>query len=92
MHGILPVALLTMGAIRNNTHGLSEIGAHPAALALADHHDGAHARHAAGSRSPACASASPTTLLGVLLGEMFASKHGLGAMIMNAMRCCRARK
>ena len=85
MHGILPVALLTMGAIRAippvylraaRTLRLSpgETIANvllPAALPEVF----------AGLRI-----GFSVTLLGVLLGEMFASKQGLGSMIMTDMQ------
>jgi NitT/TauT family transport system permease protein len=84
MHGILPVALLTMGAIR----------AIPAVYLRA-----ARALHLSPWQTVATVllpAALPevftglrigftVTLLGVLLGEMFASKQGLGSMIMNDM-------
>lgn len=84
MHGILPVALLTMGAIR----------AIPAVYLRA-----ARTLHLSAWQTlttvllPAALPEVFTglrigftaTLLGVLLGEMFASKAGLGYMIMNAM-------
>ncbi len=84
MHGILPVALLTMGAIR----------AIPPVYLRA-----AHTLHLSPWQTistvllPAALPEVFTglrigftvTLLGVLLGEMFASKFGLGAMIMADM-------
>jgi NitT/TauT family transport system permease protein len=84
MHGILPVALLTMGAIR----------AIPVVYLRA-----ARTLHLSPWQTittvllPAVLPEVFTglrigftvTLLGVLLGEMFASKLGLGAMVMNAM-------
>jgi NitT/TauT family transport system permease protein len=84
MHGILPVALLTMGAIR----------AIPQVYLRA-----ARSLHLSPWQTIATVllpAALPevftglrigftVTLLGVLLGEMFASKAGLGYMLMNAM-------
>jgi NitT/TauT family transport system permease protein len=84
LHGILPVALLTMGAIR---------AIPPVYLRSA------RALHLSPWQTIATVllpAALPevftglrigftVTLLGVLLGEMFASKAGLGYMIMNAM-------
>lgn len=84
MHGVLPVALLTMNAIRNippvylkaaRTLHLSRwqtIGSVllPATLPEV----------VAGLRI-----GFTLTLLGVLLAEMFASKHGLGFLMINAM-------
>jgi len=85
LHGILPVALLTMGAIR----------AIPAVYLRS-----ARTLHLSAWQTIATVllpAALPevftglrigftVTLLGVLLGEMFASKQGLGYMIMNAMQ------
>jgi NitT/TauT family transport system permease protein len=85
LHGILPVALLTMGAIR----------AIPTVYLRS-----ARALHLSPWQTIATVllpAALPevftglrigftVTLLGVLLGEMFASKAGLGYMIMNAMQ------
>jgi NitT/TauT family transport system permease protein len=84
MHGILPVALLTIGAIRAippvylraaRTLQLSPWQTITTVLlpaALPEVFTGLRIGFT-------------VTLLGVLLGEMFASKLGLGAMIMNAM-------
>jgi len=85
LHGILPVALLTMGAIRAippvylraaRTLQLSPwqtIGTVLLPAALPEVFTGLRIGFT-------------VTLLGVLLGEMFASKDGLGAMIMNAVQ------
>jgi len=85
LHGILPVALLTMGAIRAippvflraaRTLQLSPwqtIGTVLLPAALPEVFTGLRIGFT-------------VTLLGVLLGEMFASKEGLGAMIMNAVQ------
>jgi len=84
MHGILPVALLTMGAIRAipqvylrsaRTLHLSPWQTITTVLlpaALPEVFTGLRIGFT-------------VTLLGVLLGEMFASKLGLGSMIMNDM-------
>ncbi|HTS39588.1 MAG TPA: ABC transporter permease subunit [Xanthobacteraceae bacterium] len=85
MHGVLPVALLTMNAIRNippvylkaaRTLHLSEWQTivtvlFPATLPEV----------VAGLRI-----GFTLSLLGVLLAEMFASEHGLGSLIINAMQ------
>jgi NitT/TauT family transport system permease protein len=85
MHGVLPVALLTLGAIRNipSVHLKSARTLHlsqwqtiltvlfPATLPEV----------VAGLRI-----GFTLTLLGVLLAEMFAAKHGLGFLIINAMQ------
>ena len=84
MHGILPVALLTMGAIRAIPHVYLRAAR---TLQLSPW------QTIATVLLPAVLPEVFTglrigftvTLLGVLLGEMFASKQGLGAMIMNAM-------
>jgi NitT/TauT family transport system permease protein len=84
MHGILPVALLTMGAIRAIPHVYLRAAR---TLQLSPW------QTIATVLLPAVLPEVFTglrigftvTLLGVLLGEMFASKLGLGAMIMNAM-------
>jgi NitT/TauT family transport system permease protein len=85
LHGILPVALLTMGAIRAippvylraaRTLQLSPWQTISTVLlpaALPEVFTGLRIGFT-------------VTLLGVLLGEMFASKEGLGAMIMNAVQ------
>ena len=89
MHGVLPVALLTMSAIRNippvylksaRTLHLSQWQTiltvlFPATLPEA----------VAGLRI-----GFTLTLLGVLLAEMFAAKHGLGFLIINAMQLLQA--
>jgi NitT/TauT family transport system permease protein len=85
MHGVLPVALLTMNAIRNippvylksaRTLHLSEWQTISTVLFPA--------------MLPEIVSGLrigfTLTLLGVLLAEMFASKAGLGALIINAMQ------
>jgi NitT/TauT family transport system permease protein len=85
MHGILPVALLTMGAIR---------AIPPVYLRAARTLHLTPWQTIATVLLPAALPEVFTglrlgftvTLLGVLLGEMFASKQGLGAMIMNAMQ------
>jgi len=84
LHGILPVALLTMGAIRaippvylRSARALhlspwQTIGTVLLPAALPEVFTGLRIGFT-------------VTLLGVLLGEMFASKQGLGYLIMNAM-------
>jgi NitT/TauT family transport system permease protein len=85
MHGVLPVALLTMNAIRNIP---------PVYL------KSAQALHLSKWQVIATVLLPATlpevvaglrigftlTLLGVLLAEMFAAKHGLGSLIINAMQ------
>ena len=85
MHGVLPVALLTMSAIRNIP---------PVYL------KSAQALHLSKWQVIATVLLPATlpevvaglrigftlTLLGVLLAEMFAAKHGLGSLIINAMQ------
>jgi NitT/TauT family transport system permease protein len=89
MHGVLPVALLTMNAIRNippvylksaRTLHLSKWQSiltvlFPATLPEV----------VAGLRI-----GFTLTLLGVLLAEMFAAKHGMGFLIINAMQLLQA--
>lgn len=89
MHGVLPVALLTMAAIRNippvylksaRTLQLTRWQTiftvlFPATLPEV----------VAGLRI-----GFTLTLLGVLLAEMFAAKHGLGSLIINAMQLLQA--
>ena len=89
MHGVLPVALLTMSAIRNippvylksartlHLSGWQTIVTmlFPAALP----------EIVAGLRN-----GFTLTLLGVLLAEMFAAKQGLGSLIINAMQLMQA--
>jgi NitT/TauT family transport system permease protein len=84
MHGVLPVALLTMGAIR----AIPQVYLRTArSLRLTPWQaiftvllPAALPEVFTGLRI-----GFTVTLLGVLLGEMFASKHGLGSMLMNAM-------
>jgi len=85
MHGILPVALLTMGAIR---------AIPPVYLRAARTLRLSAGETIANVLLPAALPEVFTglrigfsvTLLGVLLGEMFASKQGLGSMIMTDMQ------
>ena len=85
MHGILPVAIITMSAIRHippvylksaRTLHLSR-----AQLVLTVLFPAALPEIVAGLRI-----GFSLTLLGVLLAEMFAAKHGLGHLIVNAMQ------
>ena len=85
MHGILPVALLTMGAIRAIPQVYLRAARTLQLVAVADHHHRAAAGRTCRKCSPGLRIGFTVTLLGVLLGEMFASKLGLGSMIMNAM-------
>src|SRR5262249_24318423 len=89
MHGVLPVALLTMSAIRNiprvylksaRTLHLSPWQTIVTVLLPAALPEGM-----AGLRI-----GFSLTLLGVLLAEMFAAKHGMGALIINAMQLLQA--
>jgi NitT/TauT family transport system permease protein len=85
MHGVLPVALLTMGAIRNIP---------PVYLKSARAMNLSRSQTIATVLFPATLPEIVTgmrigftlTLLGVLLAEMFASKAGLGSLIINAMQ------
>ena len=91
LHGILPVALLTMGAIRAIPHVYLRAAR---TLQLTPW------QTIATVLIPATLPEVFTglrigftvTLLGVLLGEMFASKQGLGAMIMNAMQLAQSQE
>jgi NitT/TauT family transport system permease protein len=85
MHGILPVALLTMSAIRNvprvylksaRTLHLSAWQTIVSVLVPATLPEIVSGLRIGFS----------LTLLGVLLAEMFAAKHGMGFLIMNAMQ------
>ncbi len=84
MHGILPVALLTMGAIRAippvYLRAARTLQLSPWQTIMTVLLPAALPEVFTGLRI-----GFSVTLLGVLLGEMFASKLGLGAMIMNAM-------
>jgi NitT/TauT family transport system permease protein len=85
MHGVLPVALLTMNAIRNIP---------PVYLKSARTLHLSHWQTISTVLFPAAVPEIVSglrigftlTLLGVLLAEMFASKAGLGALIINAMQ------
>jgi NitT/TauT family transport system permease protein len=85
MHGVLPVAIMTMNAIRHippvylksaRTLHLSR-----AQLVSTVLFPAALPEIVAGLRI-----GFSLTLLGVLLAEMFAAKHGLGSLIINAMQ------
>jgi len=89
MHGVLPVALLTMSAIRNIP---------PVYLKSART---LHLSRWQTILTMLCPATLPEvvaglrigftlTLLGVLLAEMFAAKHGLGFLIINAMQLLQA--
>jgi NitT/TauT family transport system permease protein len=89
MHGVLPVALLTMSAIRNippvywkaaRTLHLSAWQTVTAVLLPATLPEVVSGLRIGFS----------LTLLGVLLAEMFAAKHGMGFLIINAMQLLQA--
>ncbi len=84
MHGVLPVALLTMGAIRAipqvYLRTAKSLRLSPWQAIFSVLLPAALPEVFTGLRI-----GFTVTLLGVLLGEMFASKHGLGSMLMNAM-------
>jgi NitT/TauT family transport system permease protein len=91
MHGVLPVALLTMNAIRNippvylkTARTLRLTRAQTIATVL---FPATLPEVVAGLRI-----GFTLTLLGVLLSEMFASKYGLGALIINAMQMLQAQE
>src|SRR5579863_8836714 len=84
MHGILPVALLTMGAIR----AIPQVYLRSArTLHLSPWQTITHVLLPAALPEifTGLRIGFTVTLLGVLLGEMFASKAGLGSMIMSDM-------
>ena len=89
LHGILPVALITMGAIRNIP---------PVYLKSAETLHLSRWQTIATVLFPATLPEVVTglrigftvTLLGVLLAEMFAAKRGLGSLIINAMQLLQA--
>lgn len=84
LHGFLPVALLTMGAIRAippvYLRAAKTLHLSPWQTIVTVLLPAALPEIFTGLRI-----GFTVTLLGVLLGEMFASKAGLGSMIMNAM-------
>jgi NitT/TauT family transport system permease protein len=84
LHGVLPVALLTMGAIRAippvYLRAARTLHLSPRQTIVTVLLPAALPEVFTGLRI-----GFTVTLLGVLLGEMFASKHGLGSMLMNAM-------
>lgn len=85
LHGILPVALLTMGAIRT----IPQVYLRSArTMQLSPWQTIAHVLLPAALPEifTGLRIGFTVTLLGVLLGEMFASKEGLGSMIMNAVQ------
>jgi NitT/TauT family transport system permease protein len=89
MHGALPVAILTMNAIRK---------VRPVFLKMARTMNLKPRQTILAVVLPASLPEVVTglrygftlTVLGVLLGEMFAAKHGLGVMLMNAINLARA--
>jgi NitT/TauT family transport system permease protein len=85
LHGILPVALLTMGAIRAIPHVYLRSAR---TLQLSPWQTITHVLLPAALPEifTGLRIGFTVTLLGVLLGEMFASKEGLGSMIMNAVQ------
>lgn len=85
LHGILPVALLTTGAIR----AIPQVYLRSArTMQLSPWQTIAHVLLPAALPEifTGLRIGFTVTLLGVLLGEMFASKEGLGSMIMNAVQ------
>jgi NitT/TauT family transport system permease protein len=84
MHGVLPVALLTMGAIRNippvYLKSAKTLHLSPWQTVLTVLLPATLPEVMAGLRI-----GFTLTLLGVLLAEMFAAKQGLGFLIINAM-------
>jgi NitT/TauT family transport system permease protein len=91
LHGILPVALLTMGAIRAIPHvylrAARTLQLTPWQTIVTVLIPATLPEVFTGLRI-----GFTVTLLGVLLGEMFASKQGLGAMIMNAMQLAQSQE
>ena len=89
MHGVLPVALLTMTAIRNippvylKSARTLQLSRWQTILTLL--FPATLPEVIAGLRI-----GFSLTLLGVLLAEMFAAKHGLGFLIINAMQLMQA--
>jgi NitT/TauT family transport system permease protein len=85
MHGVLPVALLTMSAIRNippvylKAARTMHLSARQTILTVL--FPATVPEVVSGLRI-----GFTLTLLGVLLAEMFAAKHGLGSLIINAMQ------
>jgi NitT/TauT family transport system permease protein len=85
MHGVLPVAIMTMNAIRHippvYLKSARTLHLTRAQLVLTILFPAALPEIVAGLRI-----GFSLTLLGVLLAEMFAAKHGLGFLIVNAMQ------
>jgi NitT/TauT family transport system permease protein len=85
MHGVLPVAIMTMNAIRHippvYLKSARTLHLTRAQLVLTILFPAAVPEIVAGLRI-----GFSLTLLGVLLAEMFAAKHGLGFLIVNAMQ------
>ena len=84
LHGIVPITLFTMGAVRNIPPIVRRIGRlhnfSPARQLLSLLIPAAFPEIFSGIRI-----GISVTLLGVVLGEMFASTRGLGTMLMNAI-------
>jgi NitT/TauT family transport system permease protein len=85
MHGLLPVAIMTMSAIRHippvYLKSARTLHLTRAQLVLTVLFPAALPEIVAGLRI-----GFSLTLLGVLLAEMFAAKHGMGHLIINAMQ------
>jgi NitT/TauT family transport system permease protein len=85
MHGILPVAIMTMSAIRHippvYVKSARTLHLTRAQLVLTVLFPAALPEIVAGLRI-----GFSLTLLGVLLAEMFAAKHGMGYLLINAMQ------
>jgi len=85
MHGILPVAIMTMNAIRHippvYVKSARALRLTRAQLVLTVLFPAALPEIVAGLRI-----GFSLTLLGVLLAEMFAAKHGMGFLLINAMQ------
>ena len=84
LHGLFPVALFTIGALKNTSPVLIKTGARASPRAACDGSHRAVAGGAAGDRHRAA-----YRLLGDaarhLIGELFASDQGLGFMLIRAM-------
>jgi NitT/TauT family transport system permease protein len=84
MHGVLPVAILTMNAIRKVrpvfVKAAKTMHISPRQTIFSVILPASLPEVVSGLRM-----GFTLTLLGVLLGEMFAAKHGLGSMLMNAV-------
>ena len=85
IHGMIPVVLFTLGAVKTLPPVYLRSARAMRLTADADRPVACCCRPCCRRSSVACASDFSVTLLGVLIGEMFASQRGLGFLIINGI-------